>query len=130
MNPELFFAAPLVIQTHALAAMAALALGIVQFTAPKGTIPHRTLGYVWVALMGYAAISAIFIREINDGGFSWIHLLIPVTLLGTVELAIRARRGLTNRHRRTALVLFVAALVTPGVFTFMPGRLMHAVVFG
>ena len=30
------------IPLHAFAAMAAFALGIVQFAAPKGTLPHRT----------------------------------------------------------------------------------------
>src|SRR5882757_3338095 len=39
------------IQLHAFAAMSAFALGIVQFGAPKGTLPHRTLGWIWVALM-------------------------------------------------------------------------------
>ena len=34
--------APLAIQAHAFAAMAAFALGLVQFAAPKGTLPHRT----------------------------------------------------------------------------------------
>ena len=36
--------APFVIQLHAFAAMSAFVLGIVQFSAPKGTLPHRTLG--------------------------------------------------------------------------------------
>ena len=31
--------------------MAAFALGIVQFAAPKGTLPHRTIGWIWVLLM-------------------------------------------------------------------------------
>lgn len=130
MNIELFFTAPWHVQLHALAAMGALALGVVQFTAPKGTLPHRTLGYVWVALMGTAAITAIFIREINDGAFSWIHILIPITLIGVVELAIRARRGMTVKHRASALVLFLAALLLPGAFAFTPDRLMHVVLFG
>ena len=40
------------IPVHAFAAMAAFALGLVQFAAPKGTLPHRTLGWIWVALLG------------------------------------------------------------------------------
>ncbi|MEO1038963.1 MAG: DUF2306 domain-containing protein [Pseudomonadota bacterium] len=130
MDIELFFSMPLVIQAHALSAMAALALGAVQFTAPKGTIPHRTLGYIWVALMGSTAITALFIREINDGAFSPIHLFVPLTLYGIVELSIRARRGLTGKHRASALWIFFAALIIPGAFTFLPGRLMHQVFFG
>lgn len=39
------------IPLHAFAAMAAFVLGIVQFAAPKGTLPHRTIGWIWVLLM-------------------------------------------------------------------------------
>lgn len=128
MNLEAFLLAPWHIQLHAVCALAAVAVGVVQFTAPKGTIPHRTVGYVWVVLMVTVAVTAIFIK--TSGSFSWIHIFVPITLLGTVELAIRARRGMTARHRTLALVLFLAALLLPGAFTFMPGRLMHTVVFG
>ena len=130
MNLDAFLGAPWHIQLHALSALSALGLGIVQFTAPKGTIPHRTLGYIWVTLMVVTAVSAFFIRSRPDGAFSWIHILIPITLFGTVDLAVRARRGLTNKHRTTAFVLFSTALVLPGLFTLAPGRLMNAVVFG
>ena len=41
-----------------------------------------------------------------------------------------ARRHAIERHRRAMLRLFVGALVIAGVFTFLPGRIMHAVVFG
>jgi hypothetical protein len=39
------------IQVHAFAAMAAFALGVVQLAAPKGTLPHRTVGWIWVVLV-------------------------------------------------------------------------------
>jgi uncharacterized membrane protein len=38
------------IQVHAFAAMSAFVLGIVQLSAPKGTLPHRTIGWIWVGL--------------------------------------------------------------------------------
>lgn len=129
MNIDAFLQAPLHIQVHAIAALAALGLGVVQFAAPKGTIPHRALGYVWVGLMLVVAGTAYFIRT-NEGQFSWIHLLIPVTLAGVVWLSALARTGNVKRHRISAFVLFFAALITPGLFTLIPGRLMHAVVFG
>lgn len=46
------------IPLHAFAAMAAFVLGIVQFAAPKGTLPHRTVGWIWVALMAMVAASS------------------------------------------------------------------------
>lgn len=129
MNIDAFLSAPLHIQIHALAALGALGLGLVQFAAPKGTIPHRTLGYVWVGLMLTVAGTAYFIRETN-GGFSLLHLLIPVTVVGVIWLSFLARKGNVKRHRFTALMLMVTALGIPGAATLMPGRLMHLVVFG
>lgn len=46
------------IQIHAFAAMAAFALGVVQLTAPKGTLPHRTIGWAWVVLMMMVCITS------------------------------------------------------------------------
>lgn len=46
------------IQIHAFAAMSAFALGLVQFAAPKGTLPHRTLGWIWVIVMLFVAGSS------------------------------------------------------------------------
>ena len=51
MSLEPLLATPLSTQVHAFAAMAAFALGAVQLAAPKGTLPHRTVGWLWVALM-------------------------------------------------------------------------------
>jgi uncharacterized membrane protein len=125
-----FARAPLIIQIHAGSAMAALGLGLVQLFAPKGTIPHRTLGYVWVGLMLTAAVTAIFIRELNNGSFSFIHIFVPLTLFGIVGIIMNARARRTAKHRSDALGLFFGALVVPGLFAFMPGRLMWQMFFG
>lgn len=50
------------IPLHAFAAMAALIVGIVQFAAPKGTLPHRTIGWVWVVLMLTISVSSFWIH--------------------------------------------------------------------
>ncbi len=128
MNIDAFFAAPWHIQLHAVSAIAAVGLGAVQLAAPKGTLPHRQLGYVWVALMLTVAITAIFIRI--GGGFSWIHIFVPLTLIGVAGLIIQARKGMVARHRGTVLGLYIGALMIPGVFSFLPGRLMHTVFLG
>jgi len=130
MSLDPLLSAPWHIQVHAFAALGAFMLGILQLAAPKGTIPHRTVGYVWVALMAVTVITAIFIREINDGSFSWIHILIPITAFGIIGLVFEARRSQTRKHRNSALVLFFAALMIPGIFSFMPGRIMLEVVLG
>jgi uncharacterized membrane protein len=64
------------IPLHAFAAMAAFALGPVQFAAPKGSLPHRTIGWVWVGLMASVALSSFWIHQIRlVGPWSPIHLL-------------------------------------------------------
>src|SRR2546423_7185832 len=81
------------IPLHAFAAMAAFALGIVQFAAPKGTLPHRTIGWIWVLLMFAVAISAFWIHEIRMvGPFSPIHLLAIFTPIMLVLAVLHARR--------------------------------------
>jgi len=48
--------------------MAAFALGVVQLSAPKGTLPHRAIGWLWVVLMLVISISAFWINELGLWG--------------------------------------------------------------
>ena len=119
------------IPIHALAAMAAFALGVVQLTAPKGTLPHRTLGWIWVILMAVVAISSFWIHQIRlFGPWSPIHLLSIFTPIMLVLGVWYARRHKVRGHKITMISIFAGALVVAGLFTFVPGRIMHAVVFG
>ncbi len=55
---------------HAFAAIAAFGLGAVQLAAPKGTLPHRTIGWFWVALMVTVAATSFLSTTCvsgNDG---------------------------------------------------------------
>ena len=124
-------AAPTLVQVHALAAVAALALGPLQFALPKGTGSHRPLGYAWVALMALIATSAFGITGVaGEGRYSYIHLIAAATL-ACLPLAVwRARRHRIDAHKWSMIALYAGALVITGAFTLLPGRLMHAVVFG
>ena len=126
----LFDAAP-AIPLHAFAAMAAFVLGLVQFAAPKGTLPHRTIGWIWVALMAMIAISSFWIHSIRMvGPFSPIHLLSIFTLVMLPLAVLHAHRHRVLQHRKAMISIFLGALVIAGAFTFLPGRIMHAVAFG
>ena len=57
--------APLSIQLHAYAAMAAFLLGVVQLAGVKGTTRHRALGYTWAGLMLFVAISSFWIHDLR-----------------------------------------------------------------
>jgi uncharacterized membrane protein len=119
------------IPVHAFAAIAAFVLGVVQLAAPKGTLPHRTLGWIWVCLMLSVAVSSFWIHQIRlVGPWSPIHLLSIFTLV-TVPLGVwRAHRHQVADHRLIMTLIFSGALVVAGLFTLLPGRIMHAVVFG
>ena len=119
------------IPAHAFAAMAAFALGVVQLAAPKGTLPHRTLGWIWVVLMAVVAGSSFWIHEIRlVGPWSPIHLLSIFTPIMLVVGVWYARRHNVRGHRITMISIFAGALIIAGFFAFMPGRIMHAVIFG
>ncbi len=130
MNLDAFFDAPLVIQVHAGAAIAAFALAIAQFVGPKGSGAHRVMGWSFVVLMVIAASSAMFIQQVRPGQFSLIHLLVPFTLYTLLTSVAQARRGQVRKHRNDMIALFVGALVIAGALTLLPGRLMHAVLLG
>jgi uncharacterized membrane protein len=119
------------IPLHAFSAIAAFALGFVQFAAPKGTLPHRTVGWIWVALMLVVAVSSFWIHQIRLlGPFSPIHFLSIFTLVMLPVAVWKAHTHQVARHRRIMTYLFLGALVVAGLFTLVPGRVMHRVVFG
>ena len=120
-----------VIQAHAFAALAALALGAVQLAAPKGTLPHRSAGWIWVILMMGVAGTSLFIHTIRLWGpWSPIHLLSLFTLAIVPLGLMRARRHEVAAHRAIMIWTFSLALIAAGLFTLAPGRIMHAVLFG
>jgi uncharacterized membrane protein len=119
------------IQLHAAAAVAAFVLGAVQLGATKGTARHRWQGRVWVVLMLVIAASSFSIHRIDHWrGFSIIHLL-SIWVLFALPMGVAfARTGRIEAHRKTMIGLYLGALIIAGIFTFAPGRIMHAVVFG
>src|SRR4051794_36309483 len=103
----------------------------VQFAAPKGTPPHWTLGWVWVVLMLVISGSSFLIHGIRMWGpWSPIHLLSVFTPIMLVIAVLAARAHRVRAHKITMMSLFAGALVPRGVFTLVPGRIMHTVLFG
>jgi len=124
------FAAPPAVLLHLVTVVPAAVVGAWLILASrKGAAWHRRMGYAFLALMTVTAISAVFVREVNDGGFSWIHLLVPLTLAGIVGGLVAARRHDVGRHRSVMLSLYLGALAVAGAFTLLPGRLLYRVFF-
>lgn len=94
-------------------------------------MPHRTLGWIWVILMLVVALSSFWIHQIRlMGPWSPIHLLSIFTLMMLALGVAAARTHDVRRHKFTMIGIFFGALVIAGLFTLMPGRIMHAVVLG
>jgi uncharacterized membrane protein len=121
---------------HLFAALGALVLGPLALWARllgrQRPRLHRAFGYAWVTLMIITAVSALFISSVfswNWAGFSFIHLLIPVTLLSLVASFWALARGNIRAHRYGMISLYVNACLIAGAFTLLPGRFLGQVVW-
>jgi choline dehydrogenase len=66
----------------------------------------------------------------GSDGWSPIHLLSVGTLLSLIYALWAVHAGRRAIHGRSMQWIFAMALVVTGVFTLLPGRIMHAVLFG
>ena len=98
-NMALFTALSPVIKVHLTTALAALVLGGVLMTVRKGRTFHRVGGWAWVSLVLATAGSTIFIRDLNHGSWSWLHLFTGWVLLITpLVLGQTPRRAPPSAH--------------------------------
>ena len=119
------------IPLHAIAAMLAIILGGVQLYMNKGSVTHKLLGYIWVGLMLIVSVSSFFIHEIKLWNiYSPIHLLSAWTIFSLGLAIYYVRISNIKRHKHVMIMIYGFALVLTGFFTFMPGRVMHQIVFG
>lgn len=127
---ELLLAQPAAVRLHLGTALLALVIGGVQLAGVKGTTMHRALGWTWVAAMAVTAVSSLFIRQVNDGAFSFIHILSGLTIVALPMAVHAARRHDVKKHRSEMIGLFVGALLIAGALSLLPGRLLWAVFVG
>jgi uncharacterized membrane protein len=134
MTLEPLLAAPLAVRIHVATVLPAFFLGTWQLGfSRKGSRVHRAVGFVYLALMVATSIAAMFIHALNPQGWmGWspVHLFVPLTLFGVAASLLAVRRHDIAGHKRAMIATYVGALLLAGAFTFMPGRIMHAVVFG
>ncbi len=130
MNLQPLLEASLAVRIHVASVVPAAVLGGWLLYARKGTPTHRLLGKLWLLLMVLTSLSTFFIHEIRMiGDFSPIHLL-SIFVIVSAFLAIRAaRRHQIQAHRRSVISMYVGGIGVAGLFTFLPGRIMNAIVF-
>lgn len=72
----------ILLQVHILAALAALILGVIVFSLPKGGTAHRRIASAYVLAMlvttGVVAFVPVTVLEFGDSGWGFFHLFIVV----------------------------------------------------
>ena len=123
-------AAPLSVQIHVAAAMAAIAIGGIIFLLPKGTRFHRLIGWSWVSSMIIVAATSIMMIADFRTGVNPLHAFTAVTVVSLWAGLAGIRRGNIMQHAGSMTGLYVGGLLIAGVFAFIPGRTMWKVFFG
>lgn len=121
---------PPAVLIHLFAAILAVGLTVFQFVGKKGAALHRIIGWTWVIIMFIVAISSLFIRFVNHGAFSFIHIFTALTLISLPRIVFYARKHNVKAHKSAVYGLVFGGLLIAGLFTFLPGRLMYQLFFG
>ena len=112
---------------HFIAAVLAVILGLINLISKKGTLQHRILGWSWLLLMTSVTVPSFWIRELNDGNFSWIHLLTVWTLISMGIALISIKNGNVRIHASFMIGTMVGAIIAGG-FAMMPGRFISSMI--
>lgn len=135
MTLEPLLHAPLAIRIHVATVVPAFLIGTWQiFFSRKGQPFHRILGYAYLGLMTVTSVAALFVHALMPKspffGMSPIHLLVPLTLFGVIGALRGAWTHNLRLHRNAMLGVYIGGILIAGTLAFLPGRIMHAVVFG
>jgi uncharacterized membrane protein len=118
------------IQVHVAAAILALVLGLYQFLSRKGSVPHRIVGWIWIALLALICVTSFFIPgSWHIGPVSMFHLLSVYTLWSLYKGAQAARRGEVEDHRSYMSWLFGLSIVVSAAIAVASGGVLYQVVF-
>ena len=109
------------IVSHIIFALFAVGFGTRNLIAIKGDNKHKVIGWIWVLLMFYVAISSYWIKELNDGNYSWIHILSAWTLISLFLAIYFIKIKKVILHKIFMAGNFIG-LIAAGIFTLLPGR--------
>jgi uncharacterized membrane protein len=119
-----------VIWVHLAFGVLALLVGAILMAGRKGARLHRVLGWAWVVGVGIVAGTSLFIRTINPGHFSFIHILSGYMIIALPLAVAAARRHDVERHRRYMTGMFVGGFAVNVIFVLLPGRLIWNLFLG
>jgi len=115
---------PAIIWLHLGTIAVALGLTPVLLLRRRGDSRHRLLGWIWASAMFITAVITLFVRVINPGHLSPIHLLSLLTIVAVPRLVWQARGHRIAQHRRGVRTVVTFALLLAGVLTFPFGRML------
>jgi len=119
-----------VILVHLAFGLLALMVGALLMAGRKGARMHRILGWGWVLAVGIVAVTSLFIRVVNPGHFSFIHILSGYVIIALPLAVAAARRHDVERHRRTMTGLFYGGFAVNFLFVLLPGRFVWNLFLG
>jgi uncharacterized membrane protein len=109
------------ITLHLLLAILAVGFGFKNLLSKKGGLTHKIIGWIWVTLMMYVAVSSFWIKELNNGLYSWIHLLSIWVIISLTLSIYFIRKKKVFLHKIFMVGNFIG-LTLAGIFTILPGR--------
>jgi uncharacterized membrane protein len=115
---------PAIVWLHLGTIAVALGLTPVLLLRRRGDDLHRVLGWTWASAMFITAALTFFVRVINPGHLSPIHLLSLLTIVAVPRLVWQARGHRIAQHRRGVRTVVTFALLLAGVLTFPFGRML------
>lgn len=115
---------PATVWAHLATITVATALTPIMLLRRRGDRLHRRMGWVWASAMILTAAISFAIRDINQGGLSFIHILSAWTLFQVPLIVWSARRHNVAQHRSSVRGMVTGALLVAGFFTFPFDRLL------
>lgn len=130
MTLDPIFAAPDAIQIHIVTVVVAIAMTLIILPLRKGTLLHKTAGWIWAVSMMTASLVSFWIHEIDTSyWFSWIHIFSIVVILNVPYAIWAIRQGNLHGHRNAMIGVSLGGIGIAGFFALQRGRLLWDVMF-
>lgn len=118
---------------HFVTIFPAFMLGTLLLFKQKGTIAHRVVGYVYVALVSISCmVSLLMPASVGPSvaeHFGFLHLLSVWVLFAFFQAIRSVKQGDISSHASWMKGVYVGGLIVAGAFTLLPGRMLHHWVF-
>lgn len=119
---------------HFVTIFPAFLIGTWLLVRPKGTPNHRLLGKIYMVLVLFSVVVSLWmparVGPAFLGHFGFIHGLSVMAVVSVVVAWRAIKVGNIKRHKGAMVGLYAGGMLIAGGFTLMPGRMLHAWLFG